>query len=135
MLRTCEMLPSDLRRYRHLETFCGASHGRSRGNPLHWPQPRSTARDMKWISPILEVLVALTIVGCAHDQVRDLGGGTHSITACSDAGVTNPQVMAVRAADKYCARFGQSAAVQKLDSKACPNSTMSSAISAEFTCK
>jgi len=135
MLRTCQVLRSDLRRYRHLETFCGASHGRSSGNPLHWAQRLSAARDMKRIFPILEVLVALTIVGCAHDQVRDLGGGTHSITACSDGGITNPQVTALRAADKYCAKFGQSAAVRKLDSKSCPDSAMSSAISAEFTCR
>jgi hypothetical protein len=90
---------------------------------------------MKWIFAILQVLVALTMVGCSHSQVRDLGGGAHSITACSDAGVTNPQVLALHSADKYCAKFGQAAAVRKFDSTSCPSSTISSAISAEFTCK
>jgi hypothetical protein len=90
---------------------------------------------MKWILAILQVLVALAVLGCSHDQVRDLGGGTHSITACSEAGITNPQVLALRSADKYCAKFGQAAAVQGFNSTVCPSSTLSSAISAEFTCK
>jgi hypothetical protein len=80
-------------------------------------------------------LALLTLAGCAREQVRDLGGGRHSITACSDAGLTNPQVQAVHAADHYCGKYGQAAVVQRFEPESCPGAAASAAIAAEFTCR
>jgi hypothetical protein len=89
---------------------------------------------MRWIAVIGAELVVLALAGCAGDQIKELGGGRHSVSACSDSGLTNPQVKAVQAADKYCGKFGQMAVVQKFDADSCAKAA-TTAVTAEFTCR
>jgi len=89
---------------------------------------------MRCVAIIAAEFALLTLAGCAGDPVKDLGGGRHSIIACSDLGVTNPQVKAVRGAQKYCERYGQMAVVQEFDSDSCPKEG-TTAVAAEFTCR
>jgi hypothetical protein len=62
----------------------------------------------------------LALGSCGGDPVKDLGGGKHSVTVCSDADLTNPQVKATQAADKFCRKSGEAAVVEKLDEVSCP---------------
>jgi len=75
----------------------------------------------------------LTLAGCAASQVKDLGDGKRSISACSDAGLTNPQVKAVQAADGYCGHFGQVAVVDRFDEGSCGKQSTSATLI--FTCR
>jgi hypothetical protein len=90
---------------------------------------------MRWFVILAAELALLTLTGCAREQVRDLGGGRHSVTACSEAGLTNPQVQAVHAADHYCGKYGQAAVVQRFEPESCPSAAASAAIAAEFICR
>jgi len=72
--------------------------------------------------------------GCAGDQVKDLGGGQHSVSACSESGLTNPQVKAVRAADNYCGKFDQVSVVERFEPDTCPKPA-TSAMAVVFTCR
>jgi hypothetical protein len=74
------------------------------------------------------------LAGCAGEQVRDLGGGKHSVSACSDSGLTNPQVNAVRAADHYCGKFDQVSVVERFEPDTCPTPA-TSAMAVVFTCR
>jgi hypothetical protein len=74
------------------------------------------------------------LAGCAGDQVKDLGGGKHSVSACSESGLTNPQVKAVRAADNYCGKFDQVSVVERFEPDTCPKPA-SSAMAVVFTCR
>ena len=78
--------------------------------------------------------VLLVLAGCAGDRVKDLGGGTHSVTVCSDAGLTNPQVQASQAADRFCHKSGETAAVVKLDEVTCPTAA-TVATTVVFACR
>jgi hypothetical protein len=90
---------------------------------------------MRWFAILAAELALLALAGCARDRVKDLGGGRHSITACSEAGLTNPQVQVVRAADNYCGKYGQAAVVQRFEPESCPSAAASAAIAAEFICR
>lgn len=72
--------------------------------------------------------------GCAGDQVKDLGSGKHSVSACSESGLTNPQVKAVRAADNYCGKFDQVSVVERFEPDTCPKPA-TSAMAVVFTCR
>jgi hypothetical protein len=74
------------------------------------------------------------LAGCAGDQVKDLGGGKHSVSACSESGLTNPQVQAVRAADNYCGKFDQVSVVERFEPDACPKPA-TSAMAVVFSCR
>jgi Tfp pilus assembly protein PilP len=63
--------------------------------------------------------------GCAGERVKDLGDGMHSVTACSDDHITNSQVAATQAANKYCEKTEKEAVVDTFDDQACPKSDMS----------
>ena len=80
------------------------------------------------------IVLLLMLAGCGSEPVKDLGGGHHSVSACSDAGVTNPQVRAVAAADRYCHKFGEAAVVDRFDEEVCsrPSTTATAAV---FTCR
>ena len=89
---------------------------------------------MRSFAILAAALAFLMLAGCAREQVRDLGGGRLSVTACSEAGLTNPQVQAIHAADSYCSKYGQAAVVQRFEPQSCPR-TSAAAIAAEFTCR
>ncbi|HTT36330.1 MAG TPA: hypothetical protein VLV29_08660 [Steroidobacteraceae bacterium] len=74
------------------------------------------------------------LAGCAGGQVKDLGGGKHSVSACSDSGLTNPQVNAVRAADHYCGKFDQVSVVERFEPDTCPTPA-TSAMAVVFSCR
>jgi len=74
------------------------------------------------------------LTGCAGTKVKDLGDGQHSVSACSDSGLTNPQVTAVRAADNYCGKFGQVSVVERFEPDRCPTAA-TSATALVFTCR
>jgi hypothetical protein len=71
----------------------------------------------------LALLVIL--VGCTGERVKDLGHGMHSVTACSDDRITNSQVAATQAANKYCEKTGKEAVVDTFDDQSCPKADMS----------
>ena len=79
-------------------------------------------------------LLLAALAGCAGDQVRDLGGGKHSVSACSDSGLTNPQVNAVRAADHYCGKFDQVSVVERFEPDTC-QTPATSAMAVVFSCR
>lgn len=79
-------------------------------------------------------IVLLTLAGCASDHVKDLGGGQHSITVCSDADLTNPQVKAAHAADKFCRKSGEAAVVDRLDDGSCAKGA-TAATTVVFACR
>jgi hypothetical protein len=79
-------------------------------------------------------LLLWTLAGCAGGQVKDLGGGQHSVSACSESGLTNPQVNAVRAADQYCGKFDQMSVVERFEPDTCPKPA-TSALAVVFTCR
>jgi hypothetical protein len=79
-------------------------------------------------------LLLVVLAGCSGDQVRDLGGGKHSVSACSDSGLTNPQVNAVRAADHYCGKFDQVSVVERFEPDTCPTPA-TSAMAVVFSCR
>ena len=72
---------------------------------------------------LLVLLLALT--GCAGEHVKNLGAGMHSVSACSDDRITNSQVVATRAANRYCEKSGQEAVVTNFDNETCPESEAS----------
>ena len=92
----------------------------------------------RWIAGIVSTALLLgllgALAGCAGDQVKDLGGGKHSVSACSDSGLTNPQVNAVRAADHYCGRFDQAPVVERFEPDTCPTPA-TSAMAVVFSCR
>jgi hypothetical protein len=90
----------------------------------------STHRALRVLGPAM----LLVLAGCAGDRVKDLGGGTHSLTVCSDAGLTNPQVQASQAADRFCRKTGETAAVVKLDEVTCPTAA-TVATTVVFACR
>jgi hypothetical protein len=83
---------------------------------------------------LIAVGVLLVLAGCGGDRVKDLGGGRHSVTACSEADLTNPQVKASQAADRFCRKSGQSAVVEKLDEVNCPTAA-AAATTVVFACR
>jgi hypothetical protein len=76
----------------------------------------------------------LVLTGCAGERVKDLGEGRHSLTVCSEDGITNSQVAANRAADNYCAKSALEAVVESFDEQECPNSR-ASATRVVFICR
>jgi Tfp pilus assembly protein PilP len=68
------------------------------------------------------LFVLLILGGCAGERVKDLGGGIHSVTACSDDRISNSQVAATRAANNYCAKSGMEAVVDTFTEQDCPKS-------------
>jgi len=86
------------------------------------------------IAGIVSTGLLLGAVGCAGDPVKDLGGGKHSVSACSDSGLTNPQVNAVRAADHYCGKFDQVSVVERFEPDTCPTPA-TSAMAVVFRCR
>ncbi|HYC09238.1 MAG TPA: hypothetical protein VEC10_06330 [Steroidobacteraceae bacterium] len=85
-------------------------------------------------SMVCTCLVLGALAGCAGDQVKDLGAGKHSVSACSDSGLTNPQVNAVRAADHYCGKFDQVSVVERFEPDTCPTPA-TSAMAVVFSCR
>lgn len=79
-------------------------------------------------------IVLLLLAGCAGEQTEDLGGGKYTVSACSDAGLTNPQVGAVRAADRYCGKFGEAAVVERFDEQSC-GKPATAATAVVFSCR
>jgi hypothetical protein len=73
----------------------------------------------------LLVALLLTLTACSTQKVTNLGDGLHSVSACSEDALINPQVTATRAADKYCEKTGQEAVVTNFDTQACPRSDVS----------
>jgi hypothetical protein len=97
----------------------------------------SNRRPPGWLMTIAlsgGALVLSTLAGCAGSQVKDLGGGQHSISACSDSGLTNPQVKAVRAADNYCGKFDQVSVVDRFEPETCPKGA-TAATAVVFSCR
>jgi len=86
------------------------------------------------MSLISMALLLWMLAGCAGDQVKDLGDGKHSVSACSESGLTNPQVNAVRAADHYCGKFDQVSVVERFEPDTCPTPA-TSAMAVVFTCR
>jgi hypothetical protein len=78
--------------------------------------------------------VLLVLAGCGGERVKDLGGGRHSVTVCSEANLTNPQVKASQVADKFCLKSGESAVVEKLDEVTCPTAA-AAATTVVFACR
>ena len=71
------------------------------------------------------LVLVLILGGCAGERVKDLGDGMHSVTACSDDRISNSQVAATRAANKYCEETGKEAVVDTFDDQRCPTADMS----------
>lgn len=68
------------------------------------------------------LVLLLLLSGCAGERVKDLGEGMHSVSACSDDGLINPQVAAAQAADRFCEKDGREAVVDTFETQACPRS-------------
>jgi len=93
-----------------------------------------TGRGKRLDPRLIGAAVLLALAGCAGDRVKDLGGGRHSVTVCSEADLTNPQVKAAQAADKFCRKSSQTAVVEKLDDVTCPTAA-AAAITVVFACR
>ena len=65
----------------------------------------------------------LSLAACSRHGVRDVAENRHQVRVCSEYGVTNPQVGALQAAKRYCARSQESAAIVRMDDVSCPNQT------------
>jgi hypothetical protein len=74
---------------------------------------------MKYWLPLL-----LFVGGCAGERVTNLGNGMHSVAACSEDHISNSQLVATRAADKYCEKTGTEAVVDTFADQDCPKSEM-----------
>jgi hypothetical protein len=85
---------------------------------------------MKYVT----MLALMMLAACSGERVKNLGDGLHSINACSDDALINPQVTATKAADKYCEKSGQEAVVSTFDTQACPKSD-TSATRVVFACR
>jgi len=83
---------------------------------------------------IAAAFLLATLAGCAGSPVKDLGGGKHSVSACSDSGLTNPQVNAVRAADDYCGKFNEVSVVDRFEPEACAKGS-TAATAVIFSCR
>ncbi len=74
--------------------------------------------------PYLAALPLLLSLGaCSRHGVRDVADNRHQVRVCSEYGVTNPQVGAIQATQKFCARSQESAAIVRMDDVSCPNQT------------
>jgi hypothetical protein len=85
-------------------------------------------------SRFIGVGALLVLAACGGDRVKDLGGGRHSVTVCSEANLTNPQVTASRAADRFCGKSGQTPVVERLDEVNCPTAP-AAATTVVFACR
>lgn len=66
---------------------------------------------MRAATPVA-VLTVLTVAGCGHTQVADMGGGQHSITAVAPSGgYDGSHEEAIQEANDYCHKFHQQAAI------------------------
>ena len=78
--------------------------------------------------------VLLALAACGGERVKDLGDGRHSVTVCSEANLTNPQVKASQVADRFCRKSGEAAVVEKMDDVTCP-SAAAAATAVVFACR
>jgi uncharacterized lipoprotein YajG len=62
---------------------------------------------------------ALLLAGCAHtSQVQDVGNGVHSVTASANlGGYTGSREETIAQANDFCAKSGQTAAIQSFEDK------------------
>lgn len=67
--------------------------------------------------------LVLILAACSRHGVRDVADNRHQVRVCSEYGVTNPQVGAIQATKKFCARSQESAAIVRMDEVSCPNQT------------
>ncbi len=67
--------------------------------------------------------IVLTLTACSRHGVRDVADNRHQVRVCSEYGVTNPQVGALQAAKRFCARSQESAAIVRMDDVSCPDET------------
>jgi hypothetical protein len=78
----------------------------------------------------------LLLAGCAHtNQVRDVGNGVHSVTASANwGGYTGSREETIAQANDFCAKSGQTAAIQSFEDKPGVSSKGEQTSTLTFTC-
>jgi hypothetical protein len=63
------------------------------------------------------MLAGVLLLGaCAHSNVRDLGNGTHSVTASANwGGFTGSREETIAEANDYCDKSGQAATIESFE--------------------
>jgi hypothetical protein len=78
----------------------------------------------------------LLLAGCAHtSHIQDAGNGMHSVTASANwGGYTGSREETIAQANDFCAKSGQTAAIQNFEDKPGVNAKGEQTTTLTFTC-